>query len=149
MRPGWEDWDGGFLAEGVQLARARGELMEGGTAIQIAAGSRKTEYFTSTIDLFFVVEHLRLSAGERFLCSATAIKVWAGYLSGDKPPSPPEAPARCLTEREREREVLSHIAQGHSNKLIARTLGLGPKTVEKHRSNLMKKLQEEPGSPTM
>jgi DNA-binding NarL/FixJ family response regulator len=80
-----------------------------------------------------------VSTGERFLCSATAIKVLADYLSGDKPPSPPEAPARCLTQRER--EVLSRIAQGHSNKLIARTLGLSPKTVEKHRSNLMKKLQ--------
>jgi DNA-binding NarL/FixJ family response regulator len=33
------------------------------------------------------------------------------------------------------------IAQGHSNKVIARDLGLSPKTVEKHRANMMRKLQ--------
>jgi DNA-binding NarL/FixJ family response regulator len=80
-----------------------------------------------------------VSTGERFLCSATAVKVLAGYLSGDKPPSPLPAPTHGITARER--EVLSGIAQGHSNKVIARALGLSPKTVEKHRSNLMKKLQ--------
>jgi DNA-binding NarL/FixJ family response regulator len=41
---------------------------------------------------------------------------------------------------EREREVLTRIALGNSNKQIARDLGLSPKTVEKHRANLMRKL---------
>lgn len=40
----------------------------------------------------------------------------------------------------REREVLQLIAEGKSTKLIARDLYVSPKTVEWHRSQLMKKL---------
>jgi len=40
----------------------------------------------------------------------------------------------------REREVLKLVAEGHPNKYIAEFLSLSVKTVEKHRSNLMKKL---------
>ncbi len=40
----------------------------------------------------------------------------------------------------REREVLKLVAEGHPNKYIAEYLCLSVKTVEKHRSNLMKKL---------
>ena len=40
----------------------------------------------------------------------------------------------------REREVLAHIGAGQTNKAIAKALHLSVKTVEKHRSNLMKKL---------
>lgn len=41
---------------------------------------------------------------------------------------------------EREREVLSHIARGLTNKEIARVLALSPRTVETHRANLFAKL---------
>lgn len=40
----------------------------------------------------------------------------------------------------REREVIKLIAEGNTNKMIARTLSISVKTVEKHRGNLMKKL---------
>ncbi|SRR5260221_5253662 len=40
----------------------------------------------------------------------------------------------------REREVLARIGQGHTNKTIAKALRISVKTVEKHRSNLMRKL---------
>jgi DNA-binding NarL/FixJ family response regulator len=40
----------------------------------------------------------------------------------------------------RERQVLKLVAEGGSNKYIAAYLSLSVKTVEKHRSNLMKKL---------
>jgi DNA-binding NarL/FixJ family response regulator len=79
-----------------------------------------------------------VSMGRRFLCSATAGKVPIEYLSGDQQLSSPP-PTPFITDRER--QVLTHIAQGHSNKAIARELGLSPKTIEKHRSNLMRKLQ--------
>lgn len=40
----------------------------------------------------------------------------------------------------REREVIKLIAEGNTNKMIARSLSISVKTVEKHRGNLMKKL---------
>ncbi|RYF35413.1 MAG: response regulator transcription factor [Comamonadaceae bacterium] len=42
---------------------------------------------------------------------------------------------------EREREVLGFIAEGLTNKEIARTLELSPRTVETHRANLFAKLE--------
>jgi two-component system response regulator NreC len=41
---------------------------------------------------------------------------------------------------DREREVLQLIAEGHSNKGAAEILCISPKTVDNHRTNLMKKL---------
>jgi len=41
---------------------------------------------------------------------------------------------------EREREVLQMIAEGHSTKEIAQKLGLSVKTVDNHRTNMMRKL---------
>jgi DNA-binding NarL/FixJ family response regulator len=40
----------------------------------------------------------------------------------------------------RERQVLTGVAQGHTNREIAAQLGISPRTVESHRENLMKKL---------
>jgi DNA-binding NarL/FixJ family response regulator len=79
-----------------------------------------------------------VSLGQQFLCNAIAGKILSGYLSGDQRSFSPAA-AQSITERER--EVLTRIALGNSNKVIARELGVSPKTVEKHRSNLMRKLQ--------
>lgn len=42
---------------------------------------------------------------------------------------------------DREREVLRAIAMGRSTKEIAATLGIGARTVETHRANLMRKLE--------
>ena len=40
----------------------------------------------------------------------------------------------------REREVLSRMAGGHSNKVIGIELGISPRTVEIHRANMLSKL---------
>jgi DNA-binding NarL/FixJ family response regulator len=40
----------------------------------------------------------------------------------------------------RQREILQLVAEGHSTKEIATTLGLRPKTVESHRAQLMQRL---------
>jgi two-component system response regulator NreC len=87
-------------------------------------------------ELMFAIRTVWL--GQRFLCQAIAGKVLADSLALDNR-TPPPAPTRSITVRER--EILIHIAQGHSNKSVARELGLSPKTVEKHRANLMRKLQ--------
>jgi DNA-binding NarL/FixJ family response regulator len=41
---------------------------------------------------------------------------------------------------DREREILQLIAEGHPNKEIAEMLFISPKTVDNHRTNLMRKL---------
>jgi DNA-binding NarL/FixJ family response regulator len=79
-----------------------------------------------------------VAAGQQFLCKTVAGKVLSTYLSRDTQPAYASV-ARSLTGRER--SVLTNIALGNSNKLIARQLGVSPKTIEKHRSNLMRKLQ--------
>ncbi len=78
-----------------------------------------------------------VSAGQQFLCEAVANKVLCGYLSGGEARRG-AATAQSITGRER--EVLTRIALGESNKTIARSLALSVKTIEKHRSNLMRKL---------
>jgi DNA-binding NarL/FixJ family response regulator len=50
----------------------------------------------------------------------------------------PPAASASLTPRER--EVLQLLAEGHANKEVAATLGISTKTVEAHRSSLMRKL---------
>ena len=52
-----------------------------------------------------------------------------------------EARRRVRTLSKREREVLELLGVGSSNKLIARELGISPRTVEIHRSNMMTKLR--------
>lgn len=54
------------------------------------------------------------------------------------PGSVPMVPIVGLTEREK--EILTYIAQGYTNKEIAKKLVLSHKTIDTHRTNLMKKL---------
>ncbi|MBQ0917819.1 response regulator transcription factor [Hydrogenophaga aromaticivorans] len=54
-----------------------------------------------------------------------------------------EARERYAQLSEREREVLSLIVAGLTNKEIGRALDLSPRTVETHRANLFAKLQAE------
>jgi DNA-binding NarL/FixJ family response regulator len=58
------------------------------------------------------------------------------YLTGER-----ETPANALDGlTDREQEVLAHLAEGASNQDIADTLNISPKTVARHRENLMRKL---------
>jgi FixJ family two-component response regulator len=51
-----------------------------------------------------------------------------------------DAQARIARLTPREREVMSLIVEGQSNKVIAATLGLSAKTVEVHRAQMMRRL---------
>lgn len=75
--------------------------------------------------------------GKSYLTAEVSERVINGYLEGARPGSRAGAWQR-LTQRER--QVLKLIAEGHPNKSIAEYLCLSVKTVEKHRSNLMGKL---------
>lgn len=52
-----------------------------------------------------------------------------------------EASARAALLTVREREVLANLLAGHSNKQIAKMLGISLRTVEMHRGNMMDRLQ--------
>jgi len=75
--------------------------------------------------------------GKTYLSIDVSAKVVSGYLGGGKT-SGTSSVYDTLTHRER--EVLKLIAEGNMNKSIADYLNLSVKTVEKHRSNLMSKL---------
>ena len=76
-------------------------------------------------------------AGKPYLSPAVAGKIIEGYLERKNTD-------RSVSSRQklspREREVLKLIAEGYRNKQIAAELCISLKTVEKHRANLMKKL---------
>ena len=76
-------------------------------------------------------------AGKRYLSPGISGKVIEGYLEG-KEDSLSGSSWQKLSQRER--EVLKLIAEGYKNKEIAEDLCISLKTVEKHRANLMKKL---------
>jgi DNA-binding NarL/FixJ family response regulator len=75
--------------------------------------------------------------GKRYLSPGASEKVIEGYLDGRKTLRS-HSPWDTLTQRER--EVLKLIAEGYKNREIADYLYISVKTVEKHRANLMKKL---------
>jgi DNA-binding NarL/FixJ family response regulator len=76
-------------------------------------------------------------AGKHYISPGISGKVIDGYLEGRKTVKP-RTSWETLTHRER--EILKLIAEGYKNKEIADYLCISPKTVEKHRANLMQKL---------
>jgi len=78
-------------------------------------------------------------AGKSYLSPSICKGVVNGYLNPASAATSQLKPGReSLTQREF--QVLKLIAEGNKNKQIAALLSISTKTVEKHRSNLMKKL---------
>ena len=75
--------------------------------------------------------------GKTYLCPAVSGKLVERYLQGRRTPVQVK---KWDTLTPREREVLNLIAEGNKNKEIAHHLCISVKTVEKHRANLIKKL---------
>ncbi len=76
-------------------------------------------------------------SGRQYISPGISEKVIEGYLEGRKTLKTRTA-WETLTQRER--EILKLIAEGYRNKEIADELCISVKTVEKHRANLMEKL---------
>lgn len=76
-------------------------------------------------------------SGKSYLSPGISEKVIEGYLEGRKSVRPVSS---WDTLTQREREILKMIAEGYKNKEIGNYLCISTKTVEKHRANLMKKL---------
>jgi two-component system response regulator NreC len=75
--------------------------------------------------------------GEVYLYPSLAKLLVKDYLSQDRV-AENKAVLDELTSREQ--EVLTHLAEGASNEKIAAALVISPKTVERHRENIMRKL---------
>jgi two-component system response regulator NreC len=90
---------------------------------------------SSYAELVLAVEHVL--SGRRYVSPGISDKIVAGYLEGRTPLNEGTAWDALTT---REREILKLIAEGYKNKEIAKDLCISIKTVEKHRSNLMEKL---------
>ena len=75
--------------------------------------------------------------GEYFLSSKIKAEVIGAYVSGRRE-RPPVKGYDLLSEREQ--QVFRVLAEGNTTQQIADLLSVSPKTVEKHRSNIMRKL---------
>jgi DNA-binding NarL/FixJ family response regulator len=73
----------------------------------------------------------------RFLSASISERMIEVYIQNEKAASVDD-PYETLTNRER--EVLQMVAEGHSSAEIAGRLTISARTVETHRSNLMRKL---------
>ncbi|MEG3641372.1 response regulator transcription factor [Magnetococcus sp. PR-3] len=71
-----------------------------------------------------------VAAGKRFISAVVEEKVNELERLDDLP----------VQLSPREKEVVKLVAEGQTNKEIARTLGISPKTVDTHRTRLMRKL---------
>jgi two-component system response regulator NreC len=74
--------------------------------------------------------------GEVYLYPSLAKLLVRDYISGGRPAD--EQTSSDLTDREQ--EILTHLAEGANNEEIATSLVISPKTVARHRENIMRKL---------
>ena len=88
-------------------------------------------------DLIASLRNVR--AGRSYLSPAICDRVMSGYVRSVSPTNETAAPSwDCLSDREQ--QVLKLVAEGYKTREIATYLSLSEKTVEKHRSSMMRKL---------
>ncbi len=76
------------------------------------------------------------AAGQVYLYPSLAKLLVRDFLDGGR--APEEQTSSDLTDREQ--EVLTYLAEGANNSEIATALVISPKTVARHRENIMRKL---------
>ncbi|MCL4472770.1 MAG: response regulator transcription factor [Actinobacteria bacterium] len=79
-----------------------------------------------------------VSRGDCFLYPSAAKMVVEDYLEKLRHGQEPTSSYDTLTDRER--EILTHVAEGYTNREIAESLFISVKTVETHKANIMEKL---------
>lgn len=98
---------------------ARGYLLKSGVAEELVLATRAA------------------SRGDIYLSPPVSGSVVSGYLGAERDGQKPDL-YDLLTPREL--EILQLIAEGYTSSAIGTMLGIATKTVEKHRGNLMRKL---------
>ncbi|MHB1361040.1 MAG: response regulator [Thermoleophilia bacterium] len=79
-----------------------------------------------------------VNRGDCFLYPSAAKMVVEDYLEKLRHGQEPTSSYDTLTDRER--EILTHVAEGYTNREIAESLFISVKTVETHKANIMEKL---------
>ncbi len=103
----------------------------------LAAGA--SGYVLKTAPWSEVLEAVMLAAnGKHFLSADINSEVINSYLNNEDKMSSESSKYDLLSDREQ--QVFRLVIEGNSTKKIADLLFLSPKTVEKHRSNISKKL---------
>jgi DNA-binding NarL/FixJ family response regulator len=104
--------------------------------IELALSAGADGYVLKDASRAELLEAIRaVMAGQKYFSKPVSARLVSGYLRRSDPAGP------CPAITEREREVLIRIALGESSKRVAVALHLSVKTVEKHRANLMRKLE--------
>ena len=107
-------------------------MHQDGATVREALGAGALGYVVKGAGIEHLVTALRsVAVGQRFLDPAAESGLGAG-------PEPDDDEWGRLTPRER--VVLRRVAEGRTNREIASELSLSPKTVDTHRTNLMRKL---------
>jgi two-component system response regulator FixJ len=96
-----------------------------------------------------VIDFIEKPFGEARILDAVARALEAGSQPASAPASTQvsddtaQVLQRLETLSERERQVLEGVVDGHPNKVIARDLGISPRTVEIYRAKLMAKMHAD------
>jgi DNA-binding NarL/FixJ family response regulator len=106
-------------------------------ALDLKAASLLRELRSGRAELLRNLEGLRLNA-KRAL--RTTKSLTSQFTDAPSPADHQEAVRRLKTLSRRQREILGKVVAGVPNKMIAFELGVSEKTVETHRSRLMRKL---------
>jgi DNA-binding NarL/FixJ family response regulator len=138
------------LLNGLQATRQILKTLPA-TKILILSAHSDPEYIEQVVKagaLGYLIKHTsgevvakairELHNGKTFFTHTIAKKLKDGYQKSSDGVGLQKKRSAELTSRES--ELLQLIAEGHVNKQIASELGISIKTVEKHRQNLMEKL---------
>jgi two-component system nitrate/nitrite response regulator NarL len=120
---------------------------EGDLAAALRGGARG--YLLKSADSEVLARAIeRVAAGESTLSPEMADKLVSAFqyqtgagdvqTSADEPPAAHDDPLASLSPRER--EIVEAIAEGRSNKVIARDLGIAETTVKIHVQHILRKL---------
>ena len=133
--------------DGLEVLR-RARTIRPGLKIVVLTMHSNPEYVTRAIQTGADGYLLKESAVQDLLSAIEAVVAGRAYHSPQiqmqlasmvrNGAAPPPREIDRLTDRER--DVLRELAAGRSTKQIAERLGIGSRTVESHRANLMRKL---------
>jgi DNA-binding NarL/FixJ family response regulator len=96
-------------------------------------------YVLKTDNLRVLIAAVETVAQHRPFFSGSASGIAPDLIFRKDPIAPMNRPSRRLLTP-REREIVQRISEGQSNKEIAAALGISAKTVDSHRTNIMRRL---------